>query len=68
MVALHLAPMIALHLHLAPMVQSCSDDGSALGFDDGSAPMMFLLSRSDDGSAPGFDDGSALGWLGTWLR
>ena len=39
--ALHLAPKIALHLHLAPMVslQSCSDDcsdnGSALGFDDG---------------------------------
>ena len=36
--------------------------GSALGFDDGSAPMMFLLSRSDDGSALGFDDGSALGF------
>jgi hypothetical protein len=37
--ALHLAPMIALHLHLAPMVSlqscsdDCSDDGSALGFD-----------------------------------
>ena len=44
------------------MVQSCSDDASALGFDDGSAPMMFLLSRSDDGSELGFDDGSALGF------
>jgi hypothetical protein len=37
--ALHLAPMIALHLHLAPMVSlqscsdECSDDGSVLGFD-----------------------------------